>query len=156
LSFHIPLWLSIYIRVSISYDLVGKTNQTLLLEEDLCPVLLRARNRWRTGASGTDTIRELCSGCTTIWFLGSVRATAYDDDSRLSAMITHLHCYDDDMVDPTSSSNATGYLFLSLLFIYALFFLPLLQSSFLYACLKHILSIVINYIYIIMFKPSFF
>jgi hypothetical protein len=52
--------------------------------------------------------------------------------------LKRLHCYD-DMVDPTGSSNAIGYLFLSLLFIYALFFLPVLQSSFLFACLEYIL-----------------
>jgi hypothetical protein len=57
---------SLYIRVSISSGLFGKTNQTLLLVEDLRPVLLRARNHWRVGASGTDTVRELCSGCTAI------------------------------------------------------------------------------------------
>jgi hypothetical protein len=34
----------LYIRVSISSDLVGKTNQTLLLVEDLYPVLLRTQN----------------------------------------------------------------------------------------------------------------
>jgi hypothetical protein len=90
-------------------------------------VLLHARNRRRAGASGTDTVRELCLGCTKIWVLGSIRATVYDDDSRLSATTT---CYGDDMVDSTGSYNATEYLFLSLLFIYALFFLSVLQSSF--------------------------
>jgi hypothetical protein len=51
----------------------------------LRPVFLRARDRWRAGASGTDAVRELCSGCTAIWFLGSVRATAYfDDDDDVS------------------------------------------------------------------------
>jgi hypothetical protein len=63
--------------------------QTLLLLGYLRPVFLRARDRWRAGASGTDAVRELCSGCTAIWFLGSVRATAYFDDdddvSQLSA-----------------------------------------------------------------------
>jgi hypothetical protein len=82
--------------------------------------------------------------------------------ARLSATTTtpdslqRLRCCDDDMVDPTSLSNATGYLFLSLLFIYAFFFLSLLQSSFLYACLEYVLFIIINYIYVIMFKPSVF
>jgi hypothetical protein len=70
--------------------------------------------------------------------------------------LQRLHCYDDDMVDPTGSSNAIGYLFLSLLFIYALFFLPVLQSV-IFICMFRIHSIlVINYIYVIMFKPSFF
>jgi hypothetical protein len=84
---------SIYIRVSISSGLVGKTKQTLVLVEDPRPVLLRARNRWRVGASGTDVLRELCSGCTSIWFLGSVHAIAYfydDDVSRFFATTTLL------------------------------------------------------------------
>jgi hypothetical protein len=62
-----------------------KTNQTLHR-----PVLLRARNCWREGASGIDTVHELCSGCTTIWFLGAYARLYDDDDSRLSAMITLL------------------------------------------------------------------
>jgi hypothetical protein len=36
----------------------------------------------------TNTVREFCSGCTAIWFLGSVHTTAYfydDDVSQLSA-----------------------------------------------------------------------
>jgi hypothetical protein len=37
-----------------------------------------------------------------IWFLGSVHATAYDDNDSLQ----RLRCYDDDMVDPSGSSNA--------------------------------------------------
>jgi hypothetical protein len=83
----------IYIRVSISSGLVGKTNQTLLLVEDPRPVLLCARNRCRAGASGTDVVCELCSGCTTIWFLGSIHATDYfydDNVSRFSATTTLL------------------------------------------------------------------
>jgi hypothetical protein len=61
--------------------------QTLLLLGYLRPVFLRARDRWRAGASGTDAVRELCSGCTTIWFLGSVHATAYfDDDDDVSQL----------------------------------------------------------------------
>jgi hypothetical protein len=62
----------------------------------LRPVFLRARDRWRAGAFGTDAVRELYSGCTAIWFLGSVHTTAYFDDdddddvSQLSAMTTLL------------------------------------------------------------------
>jgi hypothetical protein len=55
--------------------------------------------------------------------------------------LQRLRCYDDDMVDPTDSSNATGYMFLSLLFIYVLFFLSILQSYFLYTWLEHVLFI---------------
>jgi hypothetical protein len=56
-------------------------------------MFLRAQDRWRAGASGTNAVRELCSGCTAIWFLGSVHVTAYfydDDVSRLSATTTLL------------------------------------------------------------------
>jgi hypothetical protein len=62
--------------------------------------------------------------------------------------LQRLHYYVDDMVDPTGSSNSTGYLFLSLIFIYVLFFMSVLQSSFLYTWLEYILFIVINYIYV--------
>jgi hypothetical protein len=37
--------------------------------------------------------------------------------------LQRLRCYDDNMVDPSGSSNAAGYPILSLLFIYVLFFL---------------------------------
>jgi hypothetical protein len=81
---------------------------------------------------------------------GSIRATAYfyDDDSRLQQLL----CYDDDndnMVDP-GSSNAIGdpeYMFLSLIFIYVLFFLSVLYDSFLYACSEIVLFIMI-YMYV--------
>jgi hypothetical protein len=64
-----------------------------------------------------------------------------------SDSLQRLRCYDDDMVDPTGSSNATGCVFLSLLFIYVLIFLSVLQSSFLYTWLEYVLFIIINYIY---------
>jgi hypothetical protein len=44
-----------------------------------------------------------------------------------------LYYNDDNMVDPMGSTNATGnpkYLFLSLLFIYVLFFLSVFHGSF--------------------------
>jgi hypothetical protein len=56
-------------------------------------------------------------------------------------------------------SNAIGnpvYLFLSLIFFYALFFLSVIYDSFLYACSEIVLFIMIDYIYVIMFKPSIF
>jgi hypothetical protein len=68
--------------------------QTLLRLGYLRPVFLRARDRWRAGASGTDAVCELCSGCMTIPFLGSAHVTAYFDDdddvSQLSATTTLL------------------------------------------------------------------
>jgi hypothetical protein len=91
---------SIKIEVLYFLRLVKRKNtlqtkpQTLLLLGYLRPVFLRARDRWRAGASGTDVVRELCWGCTAIWFLGSVHATAYFDDdddvSQLSATTTLL------------------------------------------------------------------
>jgi hypothetical protein len=46
--------------------------------------------------------------------------------------LQRLHCYDDDMADPSNSSTvATGYLSLSPLFIFLFVFLLVLQ----YACL---------------------
>jgi hypothetical protein len=59
--------------------------------------------------------------------------------------LQRLCCYDNDMVDPWSSSTAaTGYLSLYSLFIYLFFFLLVLQyaclyvlqSSFKYACIE--------------------
>jgi hypothetical protein len=74
--------------------------------------------------------------------------------------LQRLLCYNDDdtMVDP-GSSNATRnarYLPISLIFIYALFFLPFFSSSFLYAYIEIVLFVMVNFIYVIMFKPSFF
>jgi hypothetical protein len=79
----------------LGWKILSKTkSQTLLLLGYLRPVFLCARDRWRAGASGTDAVRELCSGCTAIWFLGSIHATAYfyddDDVSQLSATTTLL------------------------------------------------------------------
>jgi hypothetical protein len=132
-----------------------KQNQTLLLLEDLCPVFMRAQDRWRAGASGTDAVRELCSGCTTIWFLGGVRATACIDFSTTTTtpdFLQRLLCYNDNdtMVDP-GSSNAR-YLLISLIFIYALFFLSFFSSSFLYAYIEIVLLIMVNFICVIMFN----
>jgi hypothetical protein len=58
--------------------------------------------------------------------------------------LQRLRYYDDDMVDLTGSSNATGHMFLSLIFIYALFF-P-------FHMYVYVLFIIINYIYVIMFN----
>jgi hypothetical protein len=85
----------VYKESQNSRTIAGQDNksQTLLLLGYLRPVLLRARDHLRAGASGTDVVRELCSGCMAIWLLGSIHATAYfyyDDVSRLSATTTLL------------------------------------------------------------------
>jgi hypothetical protein len=53
--------------------------------------------------------------------------------------LQRLRCYDDDMVDPAGSSNSTGYLFLS--YIYLCTVLYVSSSKFLFICMVRICSI---------------
>jgi hypothetical protein len=78
--------------------------------------------------------------------------------------LQRLRCYDDDMADPSSSSNAAAeYLSVSLLFIYLFFFLPILQyacldvlqSSFKYACLECVTFKLSICVYIIIMLNNF-
>jgi hypothetical protein len=78
--------------------------------------------------------------------------------------LQRLHCYDDDMADPTSSSTAAvGYLSLSPLFIYLFLFLSVLQyacidvlqSSFKYACLECVTFKLSICLYVIIMSNNF-
>jgi hypothetical protein len=78
--------------------------------------------------------------------------------------LQQLRCYDDDMVDPSSSSTAAaGYLSLYSLFIYLFFFLPVLQyacldvlqSSFKYACLECVTFKLSICVYVIIMSNNF-
>jgi hypothetical protein len=115
------------------------------------------------GASRTDAVRELCSGCTAIWFLGSVRASAYFDDdddvSQLSATTTLLRRRHGRSVEFIhrrywiSASISSVYLLVLFLPVLQYVCLDVLQSSFKYACLECVtfkLSICVYVIDIIM------
>jgi hypothetical protein len=154
---------SIYIRVSISSGLVGKTKQTLVLVEDPRPVLLRARNRWRVGASGPDVLRELCSGVRQFGFWGAFTRLPTSTTTTSPDSLQRLRCYD-DMADPSSSSiAAAGYRSLSPLFIYLFCFLlvlqyaclDVLQSSFKYACLECVTFKISICVYVIIMSNNF-
>jgi hypothetical protein len=137
--------------------------QTLLLLGYLRPVFLRTRDHWRAGASGTDVVRELCSGCTAIWFLGSVHATAYfyddDDVSRLSATTTlprrrygrsiefiHRRCW-------VSASISSIYLLVLFSANYSICMFRC--SSFKYACLECVTFKLSICVYVIIMSNNF-
>jgi hypothetical protein len=128
----------------------------------LCSVLLRARDHWRAGALEPTPYVNSAQGVQQFGFWGAFARLPTSSSSSTTTTpdcLQRLLCYDDNndnIVDP-GSSNAignSGYLFLSLIFIYVLFFMSVLYGSFLYACSKIVLFIMINYIYAIMFKPS--
>jgi hypothetical protein len=139
--------------------------QTLLLFGYLRPVFLRARDRWRAGASGTEPFVNSARGVRQFGFWGAfTRLPTFMTTTTSLDSLQRLCCYDDDMTDPSSSSTAAaGYLSISPLFIYLFFFLPIiqyacldvLQSSFKYACLERVTFKLSICVYVIIMSNNF-
>jgi hypothetical protein len=138
------------------WKILFKQNLKLCCYSGISPVLLRARDHQRAGAFGTNVVRELYSGCTTIWFLGAfarlpTSTTTTPDCSNYSATTTTTTTW---LIrgPPTLSAIMSICFYLSSLFMCCSFY-PFFMIPF----YMHVQKLFFSSWYIcmcVMFKPS--